>query len=568
MKHLHSVRKQSYQALLRENPLNSAKINEKFRELAQKSPQDNISFLNWLADWNSFMGEIQDAQNLYYFQYLTGLDQPENLQLYQEFLQTVQQALSVWEPKLFLILEERIEWISDLPGPYQTFIQTKLSQRHLQNDKTSATLQQLQRSSGKHPQRFMAAQIEYGGKKVGVREIAEIMKSGDRSSREVAWHATNTARRADVPFFQELFEEQVSLRHQLAEAAGKPDFVTYRFAVLGRLAYRPSDCKVFHQQLAACLPAIQDRLFDLHKQAMDWDQIYPWDLPKGPDAPRPSAQQEDEIVDQLTVFFQHLHPAWNEAFQEMLTNGYLDIMRRPGKTMGAMAYQMKRGPLPLMIASYDGTTQGLTQLIHEMGHVMHFYHSHRQALLALRPIPPELGELFALTFELIAISHGDCFFEDEGAADQLLRTQLYRVFSLLSLSIALDAFQHQVYCQPTMTAAERNACWQKQYLRFHGDAVSWHPFEEELSLQWLKHYHVFEAPLYSIEYAIAQLGALQLWQQYQQAPQETLAKMHHVMSLGFSRSVSDLYAELGLELFPSEEKIGGLLGYCLDLFEA
>lgn len=566
MKHLSSVPKQTYQALLRAKPLDSAKIDEKLQQLSQKPSWNNISFLNWLADWNTFMGEIQDAQNLYYFQYLAALNQPEGLQAYQDFLQQVQQKTAQWEPGLDKILEKGMESFSALPAIHEAFINIRLSQRHLHNEGTSAAQKLLQQTAGKHPQRFMAARIEYGGKKISPQEIAGIMKSDDRSSREVAWHATNTARRPDVPFFQELFEEQVSFRHQLAEAADKPDFTSFRFEELGRTAYQPADCLAFHQQMATCLPAIQSQFFDLHKQAMGWEDMYPWDLAKGPEASIPSAQHEEELLEQLTSFFQQLHPAWEEAFANMQESGRLDIMRREYKTMGAMTYQMKRDRLPLMIAAYDGSAQGLTQVIHELGHVMHFYHSHAQPLLALKPIPPELGELFALTFELIALSHADCFYEKPEAPQQLIRTQLYRVFSLLSLSVALDAFQHEIYQNPTMSHEERNACWQQQYLRFHGEGISWHPFEEELSRMWLKHYHVFEAPLYSIEYAIAQLGALQLWQQYQQEPEETLKKLHHVMEQGFSKSVSDLYGELGLVLFPGEETVRELLEGCLLRF--
>lgn len=565
MKHFSSVTKPVYQALLRENPVDSAKIDEKFQRLAQNSPQNITSFLNWLTDWNTFMGEIQDAQNLYYFQYLITLDQPEGLQAYQAFLQNCQQLSAHWEPQLYSVLEAEEPWFSELPAVFQQIIKTKLRQRQLQNKDTEPSRIALQQTAGRHPQRFMAARIEYGGKKVSPQEIALIMKRADRSGREVAWHATNAARRSDVPFFQELFEEQLQLRNQLAEATGKASFIAFRFDELGR-DYAPQDCQNFHRQMAACLPDIQSRFFVLHKQSMGWDEIYPWDLAKGPEAPTPSAEQEQELLVQLNNFFQKLHPGWRAAFEQMVESDRLDLMRREHKTMGAMTYPMKADGLPLLLASYDGSAQGLTQVIHELGHAIHFSLSHNQSLLALMPIPPELGELVALTFELIALSHADCFFAEEEAQQQLIQTQLYRVFSLLSLSVAMDAFQHEVYQNPAMTPEDRNACWQQQYLRFHGDAVTWHPFEEELSLGWLKHYHLFEAPLYSIEYAIAQLGALQLWQQYLREPEFTLEKLHHVMEQGYSKSVGELYGELGLEVFPGGEIAKDLLEACLGYF--
>jgi oligoendopeptidase F len=250
----------------------------------------------------------------------------------------------------------------------------------------------------------------------------------------------------------------------------------------------------------------------------------------------------------------------------MYESNRLDIFPRENKTMGAMTYPMKSDGLPLLLASYHRSAPSLTQVIHELGHGMHFFLSRGQALQALMPIPPEVGELIALSFELIALSHNHVFYQDGAARQQIVQSQLYRVFSLLALSMAMDAFQHEVYQNPECSAEERNACWQKHYLRFHGETVTWQPFEEELSHYWLRHYHLFEAPLYSTEYAIAQLGALQLWQQYEQAPEDTIQKLHHVMELGFSKPVKVLYSVLGLDLFPDEKKIKELLSYCLDLF--
>ncbi len=565
MEHTSTASQKAYQALLRKNKIQERDIGDFFQQLLSDLPKDADSFQKWLDRWDSFMGEIQDAQNVHYFQYLGSLDDPALLQSYQQFLQKSQAAIAAHEPALTAALQKMQAWHALLPDSYQAFVsqQLRLSAKDPESARLRASLQQ---TAGKHPQRLMAARIEFAGKKNSPQEIAAIMKAPDRGSREAAWHATNAARRADTTFFQELFEEQLMLRNQLALAAGKADYVQLRFEELDRTAYQPEDCLHFHQLMAKHLPAFQTAMYQAHKQEMQWEEMYPWDLACGPPTPMVQHQEEPDLMHALSAFMKKLQAEWASHFDRMRASERLDLLSRPGKMMGAMTYQMKQDRLPLVMAAYEGSPQGLTQVIHELGHATHFVLGHGQALKSLRPIPPEAGELVALTFELLGLSHSDLFFGDAAAQQQVVKTQLYRIFSLLALTLALDAFQHEVYRHPEMTAEARNACWKQQYLRFHGDEVRWTPFEEELSQHWLRHFHLFEAPFYSIEYAIAQLGALQIWQQYQQNPVNTIEKLDQMMKQAFSKSVPELYHELGLSLFPSADSIHQLLSFCLTPF--
>ena len=53
--------------------------------------------------------------------------------------------------------------------------------------------------------------------------------------------------------------------------------------------------------------------------------------------------------------------------------------------------------------------------------------------------------------------------------------------------------------------------------------------------------HLFSYPFYYIEYGIAQLGALQLWLQYQKNPQTALDNYARSMRLGGSRPLPELF---------------------------
>ena len=54
-------------------------------------------------------------------------------------------------------------------------------------------------------------------------------------------------------------------------------------------------------------------------------------------------------------------------------------------------------------------------------------------------------------------------------------------------------------------------------------------------------------PFYYIEYGIAQLGAIAIWQQYRQQPAQTVERYRAALQLGYTRSISEIYRTAGIE---------------------
>ena len=63
---------------------------------------------------------------------------------------------------------------------------------------------------------------------------------------------------------------------------------------------------------------------------------------------------------------------------------------------------------------------------------------------------------------------------------------------------------------PGHTRAERSTAWLQLMDRFGGD-TDWLGHEDARANLWHKQLHIFLHPFYYVEYAIAQLGALQVW---------------------------------------------------------
>ncbi|MCA9296405.1 MAG: hypothetical protein KC983_07800, partial [Phycisphaerales bacterium] len=109
----------------------------------------------------------------------------------------------------------------------------------------------------------------------------------------------------------------------------------------------------------------------------------------------------------------------------------------------------------------------------------------------------------------------------------------------------IDAFQHWIYTHPDHTREERTAQWNDLERRFGSD-VSWDGLEKYRDTGWQRQLHLFEVPFYYIEYGIAQLGALQLWQIARQDEAKAIEQYRAALTLGGSRPLPELFEAAGL----------------------
>ena len=93
-----------------------------------------------------------------------------------------------------------------------------------------------------------------------------------------------------------------------------------------------------------------------------------------------------------------------------------------------------------------------------------------------------------------------------------------------------------------------------------GPRTDWSGFNElkETSLQ--SQLHLFQVPFYYIEYGIAQLGAIQLWQHHRRDSKDGLARYARAMKLGNTKPLPELFEAAGLDLGFDEGHVASLIG--------
>ncbi len=162
-----------------------------------------------------------------------------------------------------------------------------------------------------------------------------------------------------------------------------------------------------------------------------------------------------------------------------------------------------------------------------------------------------------MSMELLAHPFLDEFY-DEAQAARAKRTHLEEMARLLPWIATIDAFQHWVYQNPDHDHEARKQQWLAIMDRFDA-GIDYAGYEDARAYRWTTQTHLFNHPFYYIEYGIAQIAALQIWQAYRSDPAAAVAAYRNGLSLGGSRPLPELFAAAGAEFDVSEQTLARLV---------
>ncbi|MGB4716398.1 MAG: M3 family metallopeptidase, partial [Bacillota bacterium] len=158
----------------------------------------------------------------------------------------------------------------------------------------------------------------------------------------------------------------------------------------------------------------------------------------------------------------------------------------------------------------------------------------------------------------------DEFYPDPDDLKRAQREQLEGIIEFLPWALTVDSFQHWIYLNSSADADARNQKFANiaRSLAYH--PVDWSGYEEELMHRWKAQLHIFAYPFYYIEYAIAQIGALQLYKNYKNDKANAVEGYKRALALGSSAPLSKVYATAGIRFDFSEQTIGELMRFVED----
>ena len=389
--------------------------------------------------------------------------------------------------------------------------------------------------------------VQFRGEEKTLVQMGRYLEEPDRALRQEAWALVAKRRLQEVEKFEDLIDQLIALRQQIAKNAGFGNYRDYAFKLRGRFDYAPADCEKFHDAVEQEIVPILRGLHAERRSKLKVGQLRPWDLSVDPlnRPPLKPFAEVGEMVTRTQKIFNHLDGELAGGFQKMQDLRLLDLANRKGKAPGGYQSTLAESRLPFIFMNAVGLQRDVETILHEAGHAFHALATRNEDLYAYRSAPIEFCEVASMSMELL----GNEFIEEFYAAPEAARarrTHLEGIIDVFPWIATVDAFQHWIYTHPGHTRAERAAAWQALMDRFGGD-VDWSGFENARAHSWHRQLHIFQYPFYYIEYGIAQLGALQVWANSKRDKAQALASYKKSLGLGGSRPLPELFASAGCQ---------------------
>ena len=526
----------------------------------------------WLEDW-SILASCVDEQ-------FTRLDvatsqhtaDKELQKQFDKFLDEVQPATKAADQKI----KEKLLASGLHPKGFEVALKMMQAEADIFCKENLPLLAEEQKLVNKYQKIMGGTTIMWEGEEKNYPEMKALyFYETERSLREKAWKATSDRLYQNHEAVNVVWAKLMALRLKIAENAGFADYRSYIWKQKRRFDYTPEDCKSFHDAIEKVVVPAAQRAYEQRRKRLDIEAIRPWDRHVdqfGRPALHP-AKTVAELNSKALNVFERVDPKFREYYQTMMDHDLLDLDNRKNKANIPFSafYNVTRRPMIFM--NHTNTSMDVGTILHEGGHAFHAFECahlryHQKAELYL---PMEFAEVASMSMELLAApyltqEHGGFYTEEENARARI--SELEAIIVYLPYTTLVDAFQHWVYENPN-EALDGEKCenqWGKLWDRFM-KGIDYSGLEKYKNIYWHRQGHIHIAPFYHIEYAFAQLGAVQVFSNACRDQKKAIADYRKALSLGSTVSLPELFATAGAKFAFDADTLKEAVGLVEEVIE-
>jgi len=403
--------------------------------------------------------------------------------------------------------------------------------------------------------------VTVNGQEYTLQQASKFLEDPDRKLREEVYRKIAERRLHDKEALNDLFTSLLRKRQLIAINAGYKNYRDYRFTELGRFDYKPENCYQFHEAVKLHVMPLVNQLYEEKRKKLGLDTLRPWDIeaePAGIQPLRPFKTGE-ELIEKTIRCFSELKPFFADCLQKMKSLGHLDLESRKGKAPGGYNCPLAETGAPFIFMNAAGQLDDVTTMVHEGGHAIQSFLTHDEELNGFKEYPTEIAEVASMSMELFSMDHWKVFFDNDEELTRAKEQQLERVITIFPWIATIDKFQQWVYENPEHTTEERLNRWMEIINEFSSPVIDFSGLDQYRRYGWQRQLHLYEVPFYYIEYGIAQLGAIGMWQQYKKSPETALNNYITALDLGGTKTLPELFRAAGLKFDFSPDYISGLM---------
>lgn len=358
---------------------------------------------------------------------------------------------------------------------------------------------------------YASATVEFDGKTMPLPLLGPYKQDPDRVVRKAAYEA-------DAKFFDShreeldtLYDKLVKVRDAQAKKMGLPNYIPLGYDRMGRNCYTAKDVAAFRDQIAEDMVPIVAKVKEAQRRRIGVEKLAFYDEPISfADGNAVPEGTPDEILAAGKKMYQELSPETAEFIDFMFENELFDVLSRDGKAPGGYCTEIADYKSPFIFSNFNATAGDVDVLTHEAGHAFEAYRAFKQELPSLLHSPTiEACECHSMSMEFLTAPWHHLFFGKQTDKYELGHCEDALVF--IPYGCMVDEFQHKVYENPEMTPEQRNELWLSLEKKYR----PWIDFDNlpfySRGGGWQRQLHIYEVPLYYIDYCMAQTVAFQFW---------------------------------------------------------
>lgn len=402
-------------------------------------------------------------------------------------------------------------------SPYRDYLEQKIGRVAFKNmelaqkamdERLIPLMQEENNLTMEYDKLIAGAKIQFDGKELNISLLRPYLIHVDRSVRASAWEKLSAFFSENAEKLDEIYDKLVKNRTAQARELGYENYLELGYYRMNRNCYGKEEVEAFRRQVKEYFVPFAEKLHERRRQRLGLEhlsfideQVYFKD-----GNPAPTGTPE-EILAAGQKMYSELSTETKEFFDFMRENELFDVLGRKTKRAGGYMTYLPLYHAPFIFANFNGTSGDVDVITHECGHAFQGYLSGKDPIREHADIGMETAEIHSMAMEFFTEKWMHLFFGDR--AQDYRDMHLEDAAAFIPYGCMVDEFQHIVYENPDMTPAERKAAWKKLEKEYkpHLDYGDDSFFGQ--GGFWQKQLHIYDYPLYYIDYCLAQTCALQ-----------------------------------------------------------
>ena len=391
------------------------------------------------------------------------------------------------------------------------------------------------------------ALISYKGKEYSLPQMGKFTTSPNREVRKEASTLVWNFYKDNEEKIGKIYDDMVKVRTKIARTLGYKNFLQLAYDRMGRLDWTPADAKIYREKIKKYIVPLSEKIFtDQAKRVLPEGgmKFYDWVIFYKTGNPKPQGDIKT-LVEAASRMYKEMSPVASKYFDFMVDHGCLDLEAKPGKGPGGYMEYIPGLKTSFIFSNANGTSGDVEVLTHEFGHSLQGFLGGDIEVPDYRAPGYECCEMHSMSMEYLTYPWMKYFFKQD--TDKFLYQHLCDAITFIPYGAIVDAFQTYAYENPDKTPAEREAYWrelEKEYLphrTYEGNDFL------ERGGYWMRQPHIFENPIYYLDYTIAQVVSLEFFLASEKDWQKTFDKYIAFDKLAGRYPFRSLLAKAGIE---------------------